>query len=65
MLDVNSANSEAEGEELRESLQKFDRRFDTHLSRIRRRVVLAEKTDRAELVQTLEASVRRLLSVTK
>ncbi|BCQ36601.1 hypothetical protein ERHA54_42020 [Erwinia rhapontici] len=65
VLDVNSANSEAEGEELRESLQKFDRRFDTHLSRIRRRVVLAEKTDRAELVQTLEASVRRLLSVTK
>lgn len=65
VLDVGYANSEAEGELLREQLKKFNSGFVKHQSRTRRRVLLNENISVPELVKNLAEHFIKLLKVAK
>lgn len=63
ILDKGLANSEEEGEALRERLTEFDARFSTHQSTERRRVVLDKNLSVSDLVRKLEEHSGRLIKV--
>jgi hypothetical protein len=64
ILDKGYANSDEEGEELREHLKIFDARFVKHQSTDRRRVVLDKNLSVSDLVQKLDGHSTRLLKAT-
>ncbi len=63
VLDAASANSKAEGEQLRECLKVFDSRFGKRLGTSLRKVVLNRELGLADLVRKLEEHANRLKTV--
>lgn len=63
ILDKGYANSEEEGEKLRDHLKIFDARFAKHQSTDRRQVVLNNNLSVSDLVQMLDNHSTRLLKI--